>query len=215
MSVSMHPSYFILRLPIKSGSPEIKVVDYEISKLLLDLFAVPAFGHDAIHSLLPYSGSLNVEMITVFDEDDQSMRDLLQYLLHPQHFPICLENYKNLYRLAQKFQVLSLLAQLLEFMNKSPEVAAIFLYACEMKLQSATAILEDRIVQQFPSFIMNHTREQLSVVDSETMRRLIYKVLQVSQPGVPILPSARHVQALRLLYSYALGKELYVDMLNV
>lgn len=122
MSISVQASFFVLRLPTISDSTEFKFVEYKIPSLLLGLFAAPVFGLGAQLSQSSEHGASVIDIYTIFDENNLSMRDLLQYLLHPHHFPICLENYKNLYRLAQNYQILSLIAEIIAFMKKNIEV---------------------------------------------------------------------------------------------
>lgn len=90
-----------------------------------------------------------------------------------------------------------------------------FLYACEVKIQPVITALEDQIVEELPSFILSQKKEQLSVIDSETMRRLIHKFLLISDSDFEACPSIEETQAFGLLYDYALQRELYEDMLQV
>lgn len=206
-----HSNCTTLCVPIQSSTGDLKFLEYEISSLLLDLFATPAFGTHC-HRQDKHMNDVKTTRITLVDETDQSIKDLLQYLLHPYHFPITLGNYSNLLRLAMKYQIVSLVEELIVFMNeqREPKSVEMFLEACKYHLGPVKDHFEKDIVAHFATFILRHTREQLAVVDSDTMNALIQK-----QSTFPHCLGVEQVQAFRLLYSYALQGELYTDLLDV
>lgn len=208
-------SVFILRLPVQSQSSTIKIVEHRLSVLLLDLLAIDA-DPDVLTREVEIDGT-RTTTYTLLKETDQSVKDLLQYLMYPYHFPINNNNYTNLLRLALKFQAMTLVEELIVYMNGSTDHETMFLEACKHKLEPVMHNKEELVVAKFPEFILGHTSEQLSVVSSSTLSTLLQKFLDLSK-----IESAQfkvlnvvHLQAFRLLYSYAMQGILYTDMLQV
>lgn len=206
-------STFILRLPVHTQSNAVKTVDYHLSTLLLDLLSLTA-DPDA-HSRDSLINGTPVQTITLLKETDQSMKDLLQYLLFPYHFPINQSNYSNLLRLATKYQIVTLVEELIVFMNASNDHGRIFLEACQYHLEPVRETKEDLIILDFPNFIMSHTSEELAVVNSTMMKSLLDRFMELRQMDgneTYRLSNVEHLQAFRLLYSYALQGILYADL---
>lgn len=209
-------SVFILRLPVASQSKTVKTIDYYLSTLLLDLLSLASDPEAHTRDVL--INGTSTQTVTLFKETDQSMKDVLQYLQFPYHFPISQTNYVNLLRLAMKYQIVTLVEELIVYMTASKDHASMFLTSCKHGLVPVKQAKAKLLAKDFPAFIMAHTCEQLSAVDSATMRSLIDKFLATCKTAgndrIRVL-NVEHLQAFMLLYSYALQGLLYADLLPV
>lgn len=217
MSAQVVASYFILRVPVHSTSENIKVVDHQLSTLLLDLTSAPFFGSESHHEQIEIAGT-TVHRITLFTETDRSVRDLLQYCLFSYHYPISMNTYANLLRLGVKFRFMTLVEDLIVFMTCQDDehTETIFFEACRYNLEPVKQHLMDRIALKFPRWVIRSTVEQMGVVDSTSMNAIIERFLQINCVGKrESRTNAEHLRAFQHLYAYAERNVLYIDLKEV